>query len=162
MSVQPIIEAMSKLCTMHESLLIISRQKSEYLKEGNVTALQQLLPKENQHVRAIEKLEKNRIQLTNEWFERYAGPETEQTITSMLEYMDDEKERAELKAVYEKLVIILADLKQQEQLNEELTRQSLQFVELSLNMLQPSAKSINYGKGKDSGDSSRSIFDSKA
>lgn len=164
MSVQPIIDVMNKMCTMHESLLALSRTKSEFLKEGDAEGLQKLLPKENQHVRAIEKLEQERIKLTDQWFAQHAEEEPEKTLTNILKHLRNDKEKDDLKGLYEKFVIILADLKQQEQLNRELTRQSLQFVELSLDMLQPSAKSLNYGKEKGSRQNTqtRSIFDSKA
>ena len=115
------------------------------------------------HVQAIEQLESKRMNLTDEFFEKEA-PESERTISQLIELVKDEEERKQLQHIFEKLIFVLADLKQQEKLNQDLTQQSLQFIDLSLELLQPHLnKNLNYGQG--SGQQTKrqsSVFDSKA
>ena len=58
---------------------------------------------------------------------------------------------------------IIIELRQNEKLNHDLIQQSLQFVHLSLEMLQPQERNINYHKDdKKQTKTTRSVFDSKA
>lgn len=164
MSTQPITEIMDKLCSLHQSLLTLSQEKTEALKQGNTEELQAIIVKERKHVQAIGQLETKREQLVSDWFNEQGLAGEEQTITTMLGHVDEEEKQV-LQEKFERLVMILADLKQQEKLNQELTQQSLQFIDMSLDMIQPSMKNLNYGrpntKQNDSGNR-RSVFDSKA
>ncbi|MRG84787.1 flagellar protein FlgN [Salinibacillus xinjiangensis] len=163
MSTQAIIQAMSKLMKLHESLLKLSKEKTELLKSGDMDAFQSLLVNENKHVQAVSQLEQKRVTLTEKWFQQQGVTSQENTVSEMLKHIKDENEKEELTNIFEKFIMLMAELKQQEQLNQELTQQSLQFVELSLDLLQPSIKNLNYGdQKKGSSAPKRSVFDSKA
>ncbi|MYL33969.1 flagellar protein FlgN [Pontibacillus yanchengensis] len=165
MSIQSIVAIMDKLCSLHESLYTLSKEKTDMLKEGDTQSLQTLLIKERKHIQAISQLDREREKQVTNWFQSKGIPANEPTITTMLENIQSQEEKQQLEDVFERLLDVLAGLKQQEQLNQELTQQSLQFVELSLDMLQPSMKNMNYGKPNtnqaDQGQK-RSVFDSKA
>ena len=146
MSMQPIITSLQQLLELHQSLLSISENKTEVLKKGDLEGLQQLLKTERKHVQAIKKIEA-------------------QNVTALLELIDNDAEKKALEAVTTTLAEVLVELKQQEQLNQQLTQQSLQFVQLSMNMIAPTIQSINYSnKNKSTTDNTtkRSVFDSKA
>lgn len=165
MSVKPIIALMNKLGSLHQSLLTLSKEKTEHLKEGNMADLQSLLVTERKHIQAINQVESEREKLAHQWFQARGLQDQQPTVSAMLAEVAVDKEKDQLQAAFEQLIYVLAELKQQEQLNQQLTQQSLQFVELSMDMLQPSMKNMNYGKpnakGTDTG-SKRSLFDSKA
>lgn len=163
MLVKQIIEQLEKIYQLQKSLLIISKEKTELIKNNDIDQFNQLLMTERKHVQAIEQLESKRMNLTDEFFEKEA-PESERTISQLIELVKDEEERKQLQHIFEKLIFVLADLKQQEKLNQDLTQQSLQFIDLSLELLQPHLnKNLNYGQG--SGQQTKrqsSVFDSKA
>ncbi|MYL49180.1 flagellar protein FlgN [Halobacillus litoralis] len=163
MTIDPVINHMKQLQQLHESLLSLSKRKTEALKTNDVTGIQQLLIQEKEHVQAIEKIEKQRERSVTQWASENGIPPRERTVSELIEILDgEEKER--LQNAYEALILVLADLKQQEKLNTELTQQSLQFINMSLDLLQPSLQSVNYGvKETNHGSTAkRSIFDSKA
>ncbi|MBB6453630.1 flagellar biosynthesis/type III secretory pathway chaperone [Salirhabdus euzebyi] len=163
MATQEIITVMTKLHSLHESLLTISKEKTVHLKSGDTTAFQATFVNERKHVQAIGQLEDKRQALTKQWFTQQGVQDANQTVSEMLSLISDSNEKEQLMKVYEQLVITIAELKQQEQLNRELTEQSLQFVELSLELLQPSIKNMNYGEKKQGEQAfNRSMFDSKA
>ncbi|RDY71537.1 flagellar protein FlgN [Halobacillus trueperi] len=163
MTIDPVITHMNQLQQLHESLLSLSLRKTEALKTNDVTGIQQLLIQEKKHVQAIEKIEKQRERSVIQWATEKGIPPRERTVSELIEILNGE-EKEKLQNAYEALILVLADLKQQEKLNTELTQQSLQFINMSLDLLQPSIQSVNYGgkEGNNSGTAKRSIFDSKA
>lgn len=163
MSIQPIIKSLEELIYIHESLIDISVQKTEVVKDGTVEKLQSLLIKERKLVQALEQAEAKRQSEVEEWSLQNNIPLENATITGILEAISDEQAKADLETTAINLTTIVTKLKQQEQLNQTLIQQSMQFVEISLDMMQPSIRNMNYG-GKEtvSNSSKRSVFDSKA
>lgn len=161
MSIEIIIQSLQKLITVHESLLDLSKQKTEVVKEGSIDKFQQILSKERKFVQMLEKAEQNRQQVVEQWFVHQGHSLDNITITKMLDLLKDGEEKNNLETVTIELTNRLTELKQQEQLNQELIRQSMQFVQISLDMMQPTIKNMNYGNQNNDG-TKRSVFDSKA
>lgn len=162
MTVATVIKLMGQMRQLHESLVKVSKQKTEVLKANDTNELQQLLVSERKHIQAINKIEKQRAEAVGQWYNNRGIQTSEPTVSDMLSYLQGEEHQA-LKEAYNELILVLADLKNQERLNAELTKQSLQFVNLSLDMLQPSLDSVNYGGKQDqTSKPKRSVFDSKA
>lgn len=162
MSVQPIIQALEALIDVHEAIYDLSVQKTEAIKEGKIEALQALLIKERKKVQSLENAEKHRQSLAIAWFEKESIPQNDATVSTMLDRLTDEKERNELETKTIALTEAILKIKQQEQLNQALIAQSMQFVQLSLDMISPSLKNMNYGNNTEPVPSNRSMFDSKA
>lgn len=162
LSLQTVIKSLQKLVTLHESLLSISEQKTAAVKEGDMEKLQPLLVKERKHVQALEQAETTRQKEVKHWFDENNVQNEGQTITTMLEKIEDKEQQESLADVTIHLTNAVTNLKRQEQLNRELIQQSLQFVELTLDMMNPSIKNLNYGNKKETESVKRSVFDSKA
>ncbi|OZU88801.1 flagellar protein FlgN [Virgibacillus indicus] len=164
MSVQTIIKSLEKLVNLHMELLEISLEKTKIVKDGSIDNLQAVLLKERKTVRAVEQAEAKRQTEVEEWFARKRLPTGDATITNMLELVTEEQEKTTLGKITIKLTETITKLKQQEQLNHALINQSMQFVQLSLDMMNPSIKNMNYGnkKGSEPETNKRSVFDSKA
>ncbi|MEQ6388775.1 flagellar protein FlgN [Bacillaceae bacterium S4-13-58] len=163
-TIKPILQTMERLYKIHQSLLNLSQQKTEYLKTNNIQALQQLFPNERKHIQALETLEKTRSELVETWIQEHGPSGIEPTLSNLLPTVQDEEERKQLQAMSDEFILIMAEIKQQEALNRELTMQSLQFVELTMDMLQPTLKNMNYGNPNTKGsgvEPKRSVFDSK-
>ncbi|WP_058306684.1 flagellar protein FlgN [Gracilibacillus massiliensis] len=165
MSVQTIIDHLRKLIELHDSLVHVSKQKTEILKEGNMDHLQELLKNEQKHVQAINQIEQKRLEAVHQWAETNQLDPTTITVSTIIEEHTSGADQKDLEEVTLTLAEQLMELRRQEDLNKQLTQQSLQFVQLSLDMMQPSIKNMNYGKTKKQPDTSapkRSVFDSKA
>ncbi len=67
MSVQTIINHLRKLIELHDSLVHVSRQKTDVLKEGKMDQLQELLKNEQKHVQAINQIEQKRLEAVQAW-----------------------------------------------------------------------------------------------
>jgi hypothetical protein len=163
LSIKPIIQSLLKLIDVHKELLTISEQKTELVKAGTIDKLQQLLVKERKQIRLLEQLEGKRQLEAEEWLSLQGLPLNDATITTILENLNNESEKVEIRKASEQLTSYVMKLKQQESLNQALINQSLEFVQLSLDLLNPSISNMNYGKQKQEKESyNRSIFDSQA
>lgn len=150
---------------LHEELLTLSKAKTEAVKQSDNEQLVKVLTKERQVIQKIEQLERAREQLVDQFFTQLDIQSEEKTITDLLEAIEDPIRKQELEQSVAKLIQLIVSIRENEQLNSELLQQSMQFVQLSLEMIQPQAQNISYGdhakqKRTDSGQK-KSVFDSK-
>lgn len=162
MSADLIIQSLEELVSIHENLLTISEEKTKVIKEGSIDKLQNLLVKERKQIRLSEQAEVNRQTVVEQWCMNNGTTVDSATITNILQMLTDEVERQKLEHTATKLTETITRLKQQEQLNHVLISQSMQFVQLSLDLMSPTLKNMNYGVNKESDITTRSVFDSKA
>ncbi|WP_066192263.1 MULTISPECIES: flagellar protein FlgN [Gracilibacillus] len=161
MPVQTIIKQLNKLIELHDSLIGISKQKTEIVKAGDTQSLQNLLIREQKHVQAINQIEERRIASVQAWAAAENMDPKTVTVADIIEEHAQGVEKIQLEEVTVALASQLMELRRQEDLNKQLIQQSLQFIQLSLDMMQPSITNMNYGNTTQSGPK-RSVFDSKA
>lgn len=157
-----IIQSLEDLVKIHEELLKSSEEKTEIVKEGSVEKLQALLVKERKLVRKAEQAEKDRQAHVESWYSKQQLATEEASVTNILEQLDNEQEKNALEQVTIDLTKVITSLKAQENLNLALINQSMQFVQVSLDLLSPTLKNMNYGNQSDIETPGRSVFDSKA
>jgi flagellar biosynthesis/type III secretory pathway chaperone len=162
-SIDELIQAIDSLSSLHEELLHVSKEKTAVIKEGEVEKLQPILVKERKLIRRLEKAEKERMERADIWAKENNLKE-DVTITRMLEEITDNESRDKLEQATIQLTETMTDLKAQEKLNVALIHQSMQFVQLSLDLLSPTLKNMNYSNTNKQNvePPNRSIFDSKA
>lgn len=162
MSIKPIFTSLQKLIMIHDRLLELSKQKTEAIKQNRIENLQRIMIEERKKIQQLEQTEAERRENVQAWFEKYQPTISEHTIISILRCLDNDKEKQELKQLTDALTEQLTQLRQQEQLNQTLTKQALHFVRFSLDMLNPTITNINYGNQEEPNIEKRSVFDSKA
>lgn len=144
-------------------MLSLSKEKTELIKSKNVDELPPLLMEEKKLLSLLEKVEQKRLQIVNPFFDRKNIIDDHRTVTTLLQLIEEESEKGKLEEKIIGLTNTIINLRQQEQLNNQLIQQSLQLIQLSLGMLQPTMQNMNYSKeNKADQVSSRSMFDSKA
>ncbi|MCG1026843.1 flagellar protein FlgN [Virgibacillus halodenitrificans] len=164
MSVQLIIQSLHQLVDVHKQLLRLSNQKTEAIKEGSIDNMQKVIGQERKEIKQLEQAEKIREKLVSDWFIKNGFSQEDVSITFLLDHIEQLDEREKLGNITIRLTKLITELKQQEQLNQSLINQSMKFIQLSLDMLNPSIQNINYGNQQQYGKEAqkRSIFDSKA
>lgn len=159
MSAELLISIMDKLYKLHRSLYEIAIRKTEIIKIGDIDSLNKVMKEENAHLAAIRKLEEERKKATVSICNGQENP----TVTDCIAKLNGQNKDALLK-VTEKLAEMIVDLKERNYLNQQLVHQSLQFVQVSLNLLRPKPVAINYGpptKQKQMANSTHGIFNSQ-
>lgn len=159
MSTETLIDSLEKLQKLHEKLYELSVTKTEVIKNNDMEGLQQLLKDEQTYVAAINTMEVKR----QEAAKQLLGKETEITIADCITAVP-EPEKEQLRTLQTAITSIIDKLKDQNELNQMLIHQSLQFVNMTLSMIQPKHESINYGRPdqKQTKNSGISMFNSKA
>ncbi|RFB11034.1 flagellar protein FlgN [Bacillus sp. HNG] len=160
MSADNLVVLLKKILTLHQNLLKLAERKTDILKKGDIDALNDQMKEEQKYILAIKQLENERIALVDKWL---GSRVKDKTLSKCIE-MASEPVRSKLEEIHEELVKVTQDLKSLNDLNQQLTHQSLQYVNMSLDMLLPQEQNAGYGnpagtKGKKQ---TRSMFDSKA
>lgn len=165
MTVQPIIKLLKQLIELHQRLLTVSNEKTDILKKGDFDSLRELLKKEQALVKNITQVEQKRMTELERWSTEKGLHVKDITVTTIIENHIEGPEKEELEKVTLELANTLHALRSQEDLNKQLTEQSMQFIQLSLNMMTPpQINNLNYGNKPQQAPSNykQSIFDSKA
>ncbi|PPA70246.1 flagellar protein FlgN [Jeotgalibacillus proteolyticus] len=158
MTGQPLIQVLDKTLKLHKSLHQLALKKTTIIKEGDISRLNELMKEELKHVSAIQMLEGKRSGLAC----TITGKK-ESTLTECLPFLP-QGEQKELKLLQGKMEEVLSGLKEQNQLNQQLIEQSMQYVSMNLHLLMPQAESQSYSsQGQEqSADHIKPIFNSKA
>jgi flagellar biosynthesis/type III secretory pathway chaperone len=142
---------LERLLQSHNDLLTLGERKTVVLKSGDMKALDVLLKEEDLQVKKLQQIEKERLL-------KFANV----TLRDVLEQAEaPAKDR--LKILQNRLIEIYDALKERNQLNQDLLEQSLQYVNMSLSMVQLQNEPELYSKHHaDEHTSNISLFDSKA
>ncbi|MEK3888042.1 flagellar protein FlgN [Bacillus sp. FSL K6-3431] len=159
MATQLLVESMETLFTIHNLLLEAAIEKTEAIKKNDMQKLSGLLREEQKHITAIQVADQKRqkavaILMNN----------NEATISDVIEELIG-PEQVELKLLQERLIAVIAELKNANALNQQLLTYSMQFVNMNLDILAPEPELPNYSKTNNENDqpeTGRSMFDSKA
>ncbi|MFJ5769127.1 flagellar protein FlgN [Psychrobacillus sp. NPDC093180] len=164
MSIEKILQSLTKLDMLHKSLLEVAYKKTEAIKTGDMDSLNQLLKDEQAHVAGISQLEQQRQKEVTDYLRaKGIAPTDNPTVALVLENTNTNEEKEQLGAERNKLLLTLESLKNQNDLNQKLTLQSLQFVNLTLDTLRPKPDQINYSKSEVQAPSKgKAYFDSQA
>ncbi|MCZ8531838.1 flagellar protein FlgN [Psychrobacillus psychrodurans] len=164
MSIDNILQSLTKLDMFHKSLLEVAYKKTEAIKIGDMDSLNQLLKDEQAHVAGISQLEQQRqLEVTDYLRAKGIAPTDNPTVALVLENTNTDEEKAQLTKARNNLLLTLETLKNQNDLNQKLTFQSLQFVNMTLDMLRPKPDQINYSQTEVKGPlKDKTYFDSQA
>lgn len=160
MSARQLIELLEKHVKLHKGLLELANKKTEVLKKGDMEALNAIIKEEQKYIAAIDRVEQERVRAVNAMM----GEADEPTLAACISQTEG-TERAMLEKLRNDLSTVILELKNANQLNEQLTKQSLQFVHAMLDMLMPQPKEVNYrnpNMAPPSYEGGSSLFDSKA
>lgn len=164
MSAAKVIQTLEKIIRLYKSLNGLASKKIEVIKSAAIQELNILVTEEKKHMQAIQKFEKILMEDTKVFLMGNGSMTDSLTITDCIKHVSVED-----KKILERIKVELEDqvstLKQKNDLNQQLLEQSLQFVNLSLDMLLPAIDSFNYerpNQAQDMSEDKRSIFDSKA
>ncbi|MGN1402417.1 MAG: flagellar protein FlgN [Bacillus sp. (in: firmicutes)] len=159
MSTTNLIGQLDKLIVLHSSLLDIAADKAEALKKNELAAIEKLLAREQKYVQAIRQTEQQRIEEAARLLGRADGTLLDVILSAPL------PDSLKLKQQRERLLGLTAELKGRNRLNQQLIYQSLQFINLSLDMIRPQNRNYNYGKPAQAPamqQANRGMFDSRA
>jgi len=128
----------------YKQLFDLSKEKSHFITVNDIDGLNEVINKEAKNLLAIETLETKRIECVYALLSGHEWNGDVPTLSDCLKVVS-EAEAKQLQQLQEQLSTIMNELKEINYLNQELIYQSLQFVSLTLSMVQPRKAPINYG-----------------
>ncbi|MER2121816.1 MAG: flagellar protein FlgN [Solibacillus sp.] len=146
MSIANIVVMLEKLEKMHKSLLELALAKTEYIKQGDMEQLDQLIKNEQAHVAAINTLEQQRQLMVTDYLRAKGIALTDTpSVTDVITATENSESTQSLVNVRERLVALLNQLKMQNDLNQKLVMNSLQFINITLDAMRPQqTEQFNY------------------
>jgi len=135
-SVQAVLQQLNDLIGLHERLLELSREKRSVLVGNAVDELTRLTNAERRLIGQIEESERELFAAARAFLQdKGVRPTARPAMTELIRYTFHAGERAELIAARAKLNELINRLKEANELNQQLIRQSLDFIRFSIDLL---------------------------
>jgi flagellar biosynthesis/type III secretory pathway chaperone len=161
--IEPLLTVLETMVGDHTTLDALAKEKTELIKSGDLQGLDKLLTKEDALTERLRQLETRRLKFVSDMTQQ---PAEDLTFSELIEKVP-ETWRPALEDIQLRLTEVVISLKYQNDLNQSLLQQSLDWVHLNMSLLKPQVKSVTYSnKSKQdltpdfSGSKSR--FDSRA
>ena len=164
LSAKNIITVLEQLLSLHEALLEKSKTKTEVIKVGDVEALKSITNEERKWIKMVNTAQKDLLNHAKDFLEQRSISMDTPTLQDCLPYVKAQEYQT-LTTLQSQLVEKVSLLKKQNDLNQQLLKQSLSFVQLSLDLLTPDIDTYNYERPDSSQpyeQHGRSLFDSNA
>jgi flagellar biosynthesis/type III secretory pathway chaperone len=158
-----LLQLLEKMITLQKSLYQLSLKKADMLKNDDIDALSQLIKNELSHIKAMEAFDQKREDLQRNLAFDLGISSQNLTISDFLNQERVQK-KERLKELQLELMGTTEYLKKQNEFNQELLTQSLNFVNLNLDLFTGQQDSGNYSRDDVDEDqtSTLSIFNRKA
>lgn len=138
---QTVITILEKELKLYRELYDLVKRQTTIIKDGDINVLNELLKQQQKYVTTMSVLEEERQQELARMFpEKSPLP----TIRECIE-IAPEDEKTRLRKLHHELTEVLTDVRETNELNQQLLEQSLEFVNFSINLLRPQQENINYG-----------------
>lgn len=152
------------LLDVHRQLLRLAERKREVIVAGKLPALQSLVKEETELVEQLKRLEQERTNLVQRMVPASSG-ERKVTLSQLLEQVDDEK-RTRIQRLMKDLLDVIEQLQKENEQNQTLVKESLQYVQQTINVLTANPADDYLYRPKQSSDrtgqGTASMFDQKA
>ena len=165
--IDTLIDVLDKENTEYETLLELSMEKTGIIVEGNVTALNDIIVKEQRVVEKITALEKRRIEVTNDIAIVLNRKPDTLTLEHLAELLAGQKaESTALRRIHDKLKTTLGNMVRVNDSNKQLLQESIDMADFEINIMQSlrqAPATANYSDSGYTGDSlgANGSFDAK-
>jgi len=161
-TIKKLIEILDKEAAIYEGLLKLSREKTDVIVKGKVTELEGITKVEQSMILQLARLEETREKLVALLSEEL-GMNADDINVTELEKVLPKDQSEELSECQKKMTGIFRDLKDSNDLNAKLIKNSLDYIDFSVNILSNAGSSGDlYGKSGQSNDpGKRNLFDVK-
>lgn len=160
-------EILLQLVELHEELLTFGREKAEVVKNKDINRFEKITLEEQALVRKIEQAETERLKLFRELFPKETADGATVSLERCIQMIQDSNQKKAIESAGVRLVAVIEELIRCNELNRQLVRDSLNYVNFTLDLVRPpKVQSNNYGASGKQGMpqmmNQTSMFDSQA
>lgn len=146
---------LEKLEELYRQLLDLSKQKQRQLVESNLDEIERLTKEEEVLVYRASRIEKERYELTERLYAHY-GLQGENNLPGLIEIAPPEVQKP-LEEVKERLETLIAEMDKTNQENISLIKQSLRFINFTVDILSKAGDPAIYGSGNEKAQKAESV-----
>lgn len=160
--VDELIGILNKEAALYEDVLKLSKNKTGIIVEGKVSELENIVKLEQSMILQMGKLEDVRESLVEKLSKHLNAGPAEQTVTQLSKLLQKENS-SRLNACQQKLTKVLGELKDTNGLNSRLIKNSLDYIDFSVNLLTNTGTAGNLysNSGQANESRKRNFFDIK-
>lgn len=158
---QAIVSQIEEMINVHQTLNDLAAKKTDIVINGDIKELDRIINREELEVLRLTQLEDERVKLVAAYTKDTGG---ETNFTALIEAAPVE-EREKLTELQSRLAENVFTLKHQNDLNQDLIKQSLDWIKVNQRLFTPRPVPVNYNNpktGQKSDNPSKSQFDSRA
>lgn len=159
-----LLEVLNKESAIYEGILKLSKEKTDAIVAGKISELENITRLEQSIILKLGKLEGERESIVENLASGLNMKATDITLTNLINMLP-EGEAKKLKNYQEGFAEILEKLREANMLNSKLIRNSLEYIDFSINILAGAGVEGNYGNSGNSGGSDgvlkKNFFDVK-
>ncbi|WNC17838.1 flagellar protein FlgN [Brevibacillus brevis] len=158
-------ELLDNLIQLHKALYTLAVQKKDVLIKGNVDELVAITRQEQKLVKGITAAETARLSVVRELTAEKGFTLQDGTLAELIKLTISAEEKRRLTALRNELSRIVFELRDANELNQQLLRQSLSFVNMTLDLITDTPEDeFIYGNPTSEGyrQASRTFFNKKA
>ncbi len=145
--IEEILDVLEETTGCYDDLLQLADNKKDVIIKGDVPSLQTLTDHEQGVAGRLLRLEKKRMQLIQDVCLVTNRENSSMTIHQLIELLTgQEEEQAKLRDVSNRMMTVVEQVRVKNDLNKELLKESLEFVNFTMNAIQ-SVHDINTGNG---------------
>ncbi|SCG81902.1 hypothetical protein DW1_0282 [Proteiniborus sp. DW1] len=162
--VEELKEVLLEELNIYEEMLELTIKKTDIIANGKINDLDNITQLENSAILRLGKLEDRREKVVNN-IQKQLGTEEASTITDILNKLSDaDSIKQEIDNITRKLAKVLNTLKEKNDLNSLLIKDTLEYIELNINLLTNVSERGIYNNRVQKEDTSQkiSLFDTKA
>lgn len=128
-------DLLDNLLNLHRALYTLAAQKKDVLIKGDIETLTLITQQEQKLIKAVNASEAARMQAVQEILANLGLSITSPTLFDLTKSLTSVEDKSRLKSYREELIRIVSELRQANELNQQLLEQSLSFVNHSLDVL---------------------------
>lgn len=128
-------ETLENLLNLHKALYTLAVEKKPVLIRGDADTLTKITHQEKKLIKAIETAEAIRIELVREVMAERGIALREGTISELIKSLTGAEEKIRLTNHRDQLVRVVTELREVNDLNQQLLEQSLSFVKMTLDLI---------------------------
>jgi flagellar biosynthesis/type III secretory pathway chaperone len=165
LTIQPLLEVLTHIYDVQVKLLAIAQDKKDVIVNNRTDELSRLTNQESKLVKQMGELELKRSEATREYLSALGmKADSDITLTDLAKRVVSAKDKTALLSLQSQLSDVTSRLKDLNILNQELIRNSLDYIEFTLDLLSATdADDMTYGNSSAGKSGFKSgMFDTKA
>ncbi len=134
--IDELIDVLDKEEKEYQDLILLSREKTPVIVKGDLERLQKITEAEQYVVGKVAKLEKKRVEVAKDIAIVLGRDEESLKVREIADLLQSQPtEQGRLIEVYERLKATLQEMTTVNEINKELIRESLEFIDFNLNLV---------------------------